>query len=241
MGRDDSSPNENGPPTRGTWGADHLDHAESWHWDSSLPASEHLSTLPETEDAVSIPPMAEEESELEPELESELPSPAAAQGALRAAEERRRSRTIARKQMLRERRRMIAQGSLPEVLEYERPRTREQCRQGRRPCLYVSCRYHLYLDVNPTTGSIKLNFPDLEVKDLQETCALDVAERGGITLEEVGDIMNLTRERIRQVEVSGLDKLRSGEADLVTFLDGKELMVGGRTPVGQARLPVVDE
>jgi len=40
------------------------------------------------------------------------------------------------------------------------------------------------------------------------TCALDVADRGGITLEEVGEILNLTRERIRQVEVGGLLQLR---------------------------------
>ena len=41
-----------------------------------------------------------------------------------------------------------------------------------------------------------------------ETCSLDVADRGGITLEEVGEILNLTRERIRQVEVRGLSKLK---------------------------------
>ena len=39
---------------------------------------------------------------------------------------------------------------------------------------------------------------------MAETCSLDVADRGGITLEEVGAILNLTRERIRQVEVRGL-------------------------------------
>jgi hypothetical protein len=72
----------------------------------------------------------------------------------------------------------------------------------------VSCKYHLYLDVNPRTGSIKLNFPDLEVWELPETCALDVAERGGMTLEEVGELLNLTRERIRQVESKGIEKLR---------------------------------
>lgn len=136
---------------------------------------------------------------------------------------RRRSKTIARKQMLRERRKMIAQGSIPEVIDYTRPQHRSECRHGERPCLYVSCRYHLFLDVNPVTGSIKLNFPDKEVWDLAETCALDVAERGGITLEEVGEIMNLTRERIRQVEVSGLEKLREGNASLETFVDGREL------------------
>jgi DNA-directed RNA polymerase sigma subunit (sigma70/sigma32) len=66
----------------------------------------------------------------------------------------------------------------------------------------------LYLDVNEETGSIKLNFPDKEVYELEETCALDVAERGGITLEDVGILMNLTRERIRQVEALGLRKVR---------------------------------
>jgi hypothetical protein len=68
--------------------------------------------------------------------------------------------------------------------------------------------HHLYLDVSARTGAIKLNFPDLEVWEMTETCALDVADRGGTTLEEVGAIMNLTRERIRQVEVRGLLKLK---------------------------------
>ncbi|MBQ4333895.1 MAG: hypothetical protein IJC63_00860, partial [Myxococcaceae bacterium] len=82
------------------------------------------------------------------------------------------------------------------------------CAASARPCLFISCKHHLYLDVNPETGSIKLNFPDKEVWELEETCALDVADKGGITLEEVGAIMNLTRERIRQVETRGLLKLR---------------------------------
>ena len=43
---------------------------------------------------------------------------------------------------------------------------------------------------------------------MAETCSLDVADRGGITLEEVGAILNLTRERIRQVEVRGLSKIK---------------------------------
>ena len=95
-----------------------------------------------------------------------------------------------------------------------------ECINGPRPCLYVSCKHHLYLDVNPETGSIKINFPDKEPWELGETCALDVAERGGITLEEVGVILNLTRERIRQVEVAGLGKLRenSNKYELDSFV-----------------------
>jgi hypothetical protein len=99
--------------------------------------------------------------------------------------------------------------SLTEWMDVRRPQNRSECADGPRPCPFVACKYHLYLDVNPVTGSIKVNFPDKEVWQLEETCALDIAERGGSTLEEVGAIMNLTRERIRQVEVSGLERLQA--------------------------------
>jgi hypothetical protein len=117
-----------------------------------------------------------------------------------------RSMTIAMKRLTREE---MRQGALlAQYMDYDRPRSRAECAAGVRPCPFVSCKHHLYLDVNPETGSIKLNFPHLEVWEMEETCALDVAARGGITLEEVGEIMNLTRERIRQVEVRGLLKLK---------------------------------
>lgn len=121
---------------------------------------------------------------------------------------RRRARTMSRKQMAREHRKLRARGEILEIVDYWRPKMRSECLEMERPCLFVSCRHHLYLDVNPETGSVKLNFPDKEPWDLEDTCALDVADRGGITLEEVGAIMNLTRERIRQVEVRGLEKLK---------------------------------
>jgi hypothetical protein len=118
-----------------------------------------------------------------------------------------RSKTIAMKRLTREELRLGAL-MFPPVEDVARPRSRSQCGEEARPCPWVSCKHHLYLDVNPETGSIKINFPDLEPWDMVETCSLDIAERGGITLEEVGEIMNLTRERIRQVEVRGLLKLR---------------------------------
>jgi len=119
---------------------------------------------------------------------------------------RARSKTIAPKRLTKEELRF--RELLPILEDPERPRTRGECKEDVRPCPYVSCKHHLYLDVNPETGSIKLNFPDLEVWEMSETCSLDVADRGGITLEEVGEILNLTRERIRQVEVRGLLKLK---------------------------------
>ncbi len=108
---------------------------------------------------------------------------------------------------------VLAQGQLevelagPPVND-KRPVTRGDCVTLDRPCPYVGCEHHLYLDVDPDTGSIKFNFPDLEPWELQHTCALDVADMGGITLEEVGEYTNLTRERIRQLEVRGLLKLK---------------------------------
>jgi hypothetical protein len=120
-----------------------------------------------------------------------------------------RARTIPIKKMTREQMR-IGRLLYPET-DFDRPQSRLDCVNNERPCPHVSCKYHLYLDVNPETGSIKLNFPDIEVWEMTETCALDVAVRGGITLEEVGEIMNLTRERIRQLEMSGLTKIQEIE------------------------------
>jgi len=165
--------------------------------------------------------MAEERIEISEEIEEiteegeEAPQPEVAKIRLKAlpsSDGRVRSKTIAPKRLTRDERR------LSQLLVYppdvDRPASREECAAMPRPCPFVSCAHHLYLDVNPESGAIKLNFPHLEVWEMAETCSLDVADRGGITLEEVGAILNLTRERIRQVEVRGLYKIRtdSGES-----------------------------
>ena len=130
---------------------------------------------------------------------------------VRKHHKRSRSKTIAPRRLTKEELREAA--LLPVIDEADRPQTRADCGSGPRPCPWVSCKHHLFLDVNPETGSIKLNFPDKDLTEMRETCALDVADRGGITLEEVGAILNLTRERIRQVEVRGLLKLRAVSPD----------------------------
>jgi hypothetical protein len=133
---------------------------------------------------------------------------------------RARAKTIAMKRLTKEELRIGA--LLYPERSYWRPKSRGECANVSRPCPYVSCKYHLYIDVNPATGSIKINFPDLEVWELQHSCALDVANTGGITLEEVGEILNLTRERIRQVEVRGLLKLKEeGGEEMLTYLSSE--------------------
>jgi len=91
------------------------------------------------------------------------------------------------------------------------------------------------VDVSPRTGAIKLNFPDLDVWEMGDSCALDVADRGGTTLEDVGAIMNLTRERIRQVEVKALAKLEALR-DMTALRDFVD-----EGPVGKRRLPVLSQ
>jgi hypothetical protein len=138
-----------------------------------------------------------------------------------------RSKTIAMKRLTREELRVGAAMYPP--VDIARPSSRAECKEEMRPCPWVACKHHLYLDINPETGSIKINFPDLEPWELQHTCALDVAERGGITLEEVGEIMNLTRERIRQVEVRGLLKLKMGSPSPDEL--GAELLAGKKIEI----------
>jgi len=142
-----------------------------------------------------------------------------------------RARTISVKRMTK-RELEIGRMLYPET-DYDKPSTRAECLDGPRPCPYVSCQHHLFLDVSARTGAIKLNFPDLEVWEMNESCALDVADRGGTTLEDVGAIMNLTRERIRQVEVKALAKLQSLR-DMESLRDYVD-----EGPVGKRRLPII--
>lgn len=101
-----------------------------------------------------------------------------------------------------------------------RPRTRADCINGIRPCPHVACRHNLYLDVNDQTGSIKFNFPELEAWEMPPdgSCALDVAARGGCTLDRVGQLVNITRERTRQVEEKAFKKIQESDPEIAEYL-----------------------
>ncbi len=100
-----------------------------------------------------------------------------------------------------------------ELLDVERPRTRGACIDGPRPCPWVGCRHHLFLEVSDA-GTIRPNIPG-EPGDMapEHSCSLDAADRGDLTLSEIGDpLRGVTRERIRQIGVVALRKvgLRGG-------------------------------
>ena len=118
---------------------------------------------------------------------------------------RRRSIRVARATRNERERALVRARDLEEGVE--RPRRREDCAAGPRPCPYVACKHHLYLDVSPATGTIKLNFPELEVWELAESCALDVADSGAQEVDHASHLLNVSRERIRQIEVVALSKL----------------------------------
>lgn len=101
---------------------------------------------------------------------------------------------------------------------------RSECVDGPRPCPKLGCRYHLLSDkLHPAReyGSEAMlrhidNAEGTILEDLsgmQETCALDVADRGRHTLLEVGEVFGVTREMIRQIEARALRKLRNAMAD----------------------------
>jgi ribosomal protein L40E len=96
----------------------------------------------------------------------------------------------------------------PGFVEPPRPKTRGECVGAEKPCPYVSCRHHLALEVTEA-GSIKLVFPDIEPWELTHSCSLDAADLGPHTLDALGEKLNVTRERVRQLEVKSLYAMRA--------------------------------
>ncbi|HLK93136.1 MAG TPA: sigma factor-like helix-turn-helix DNA-binding protein [Polyangia bacterium] len=83
--------------------------------------------------------------------------------------------------------------SIAVVEPLERPRTRGECARVARPCPWRVCRHNLTAEPKRPAGA--------------PSCTLDVADAGGATLEAVGRILGLTRERIRQLQLQALRHL----------------------------------
>lgn len=115
-----------------------------------------------------------------------------------------------------------------EGVVFSPPKTRAECPPFR-PCPYVSCRYHLYLEVKEN-DRIRLNFSGIPLEEMPWTCALDeAAKQSGepkpMPLDSIGERMGLTRERVRQIEKDALDKLARTGMDLRDLLldDGEDI------------------
>jgi hypothetical protein len=80
-----------------------------------------------------------------------------------------------------------------------------------RPCPWVSCKFNTWAEIT-RFGSIKVIRKNLRPWDIdpKKSCILDTIDdhKGGeITLDKIGSILNITRERVRQIEFNGLQKM----------------------------------
>jgi len=55
--------------------------------------------------------------------------------------------------------------------------------------------------------------------DPTASCTLDVAERGPSTLDEIATVVNLTRERVRQIADGAIRKLKRHAHLFLLFLE----------------------
>jgi DNA-directed RNA polymerase sigma subunit (sigma70/sigma32) len=58
-------------------------------------------------------------------------------------------------------------------------------------------------------GSLQFTYPGRATERMAATCALDVAEGGAKTLDEVAALLNMTGENARRIEARALGKLRA--------------------------------
>lgn len=82
--------------------------------------------------------------------------------------------------------------------------TRGACRRLAGPCPHTVCRFNLTSERRDNRGAKPAQ---LHLPVVRETCALEAADQGGMTLEEIASRLSLTRERVRQIELGALKKL----------------------------------
>jgi hypothetical protein len=112
-----------------------------------------------------------------------------------------------------------------------------------RPCVFVSCRWNLALRIQPN-GTALLNLPGYResgkgralnpkkvpggageaarlidraadlVHELPETCVLDVADAGEHNFAQIGGLLNIDKERARQIAESGMAAFRAAGVPL---------------------------
>lgn len=100
-----------------------------------------------------------------------------------------------------------------------RPLTRNDCISGPRPCPWVGCRYHLFLDV-AHTGTVRFAFGDdvSVLEKMPETCALDVADAGAMSGNGLAHILNITGTRVRFLTARAQQNFRAVAKDVVDEL-----------------------
>lgn len=115
------------------------------------------------------------------------------------------------------------------------PDSRDECREGERPCRYVRCRWHLWLQLGGdrpgtrrpgwTPPATTLRAAWLETP-IPPSCALDIAEAVGergqhITVEQIAKAIGLRPSRLRYIMAQAIRKLAaSRDSNLGDFAEG---------------------
>lgn len=116
--------------------------------------------------------------------------------------------TVSKARKTRQRQRLFDfDPELTAELDRKRPKCRLECIGGPRPCPWVSCKYHLFGDFEDD-GSYHCNHPGKEPWELEHTCALDLADEGPLSTEQIGAAIGVGAERARQIVVEGIQSLR---------------------------------
>jgi sigma-70-like protein len=88
------------------------------------------------------------------------------------------------------------------------PRTRGDCLPGgvneARPCAHVTCRHHMQADGRRR----KWGRAPTPIPEGSPTCSLDVADEGHHSLDEIAEILGLSKQRVEQLEVRATTLLR---------------------------------
>ena len=77
-----------------------------------------------------------------------------------------------------------------------------------RPCPWVTCRYHLWSSQRMAGGRGTFTVKGPPPWEMSETCALDVAEKGGLELDTVGALLGLSMQRVHQLQEGAMAKMK---------------------------------
>jgi hypothetical protein len=112
--------------------------------------------------------------------------------------------------------------ALPSSWEFrdDTPKTRAECVGGQRPCPFVKCRHHLWLDPEQDQSGNwqkgRQGFTSV-IPHTMESCALDVAEVGA-TPDQIGKMLDIDNTRVRQILDGAITKLRRRDKHLAAAL-----------------------
>ena len=92
-------------------------------------------------------------------------------------------------------------------LSLKKPCVRADCASLPRPCPFISCKYNLFVEIGPK-GSLDFTWPRTQPHQMPQSCALDLADEGGLTVQELADEMRLGLDVVKKSVDAALRSVR---------------------------------